>query len=1205
MHQLSADTRLDGMAKETEGARKPSLEAGTSMNILIDPVKEKRMMRKFDVNIQLQLFTINLLTAVKLYALLFIGVLYMFCNLDRGNVGNANIAGMGKDIGLVGNQFGTAVTLLYATYVPFEAPIAILLKIVGPKPLLAICATSWGCVTIGMGFVQNWQGLYACRLLLGLFEAGLIPCLETYLGLVYKRDERGTRMVMVYSWSAISSAFGGLLAFGLTQINGPHGFAGWRWLFIVEGILTLSVIPFFLWLFPKDILDAWFLTEEEKEMMRLRYSQNPSWGIDEKFTWGELLKAATDPKFFAFFVILFCGDLTIYGFTTFLPSILHGMGYTSVHANLLTVPVYIWALLVFIVAGLSSDRFGNRSIPIAGGFICMIIGYAILISVESVGVRYLLELYGRDELTVLVAMGIYPTVALLIMWLTDNVARHFKRASMIGFTLTLANTSGVVTGQIFTATSAPRYIKGLSIAMGLAALGLSLVGVLCVSFKLINRRRASKIAKAEQDGRPLPSRPEQGDYDIWYLRKLEREVESLRNQRASSPRLTQRHSEAPGHHPLAGAADSPALENPLVTQCPRLLHAEHSARPMYLGDASGVAFGMKLRQLIGAGEPASLRNQHKYFRDPTLLRMSNPSFRLPEKSYAMVLISLVKRFLGNTHHLYMGEAFTERLNNLYATQSEDPLWVCRLYLVFALGDLYSNTTMRPSTEHDTPGTSFFLTAMSLFQDVYEEASILFVETLMLASIFSDALNRSNSAYAFIGLALRVSLTLGLHRNINGLPAVEREHRVRVWWTVHYLERLCSSKLGHPMMLRDEDISTAPPSWDGLSEVEKAEFPPPAILVAQLGLARIVGFISRDLYVVSRQEPNHSFLHSVHSIFTSLKSWNECLPDELRMEPPKQGCRSISSLHLLFNQCVILATRPVLFLVFQHRRATSDHPTSSEAGENHIPAVATALADNCVRAARNINSIITHLWIDGSIAMFGYTDALIIFTSTMVLMLSVSLGLSNTTEDRDKMETAWRLLSSMGTGNKAAREFCEHLVLLRQDLGLGVFHVELADADDTDEQRSQQVADDPEEPLQLTASPSVSGQLLDNGLDSALGMRIRSHDQSLDDRTWQIEGDTALPASFYVRADSVNTVQAILAQQQSSNTTATGAFLPAWGSQIYHRYDSRQDGYVSAADLTAEDGNQSETTVLLNDMGFGIGMADMCDEEIGTMPFLWE
>ena len=67
----------------------------------------------------------------------------MLANLDRSNIGNAQIAGLPQDIGLVGNQYGTAVTLLYATYVPFEGPVAVLLKIIGPKHLLTFCCFSW------------------------------------------------------------------------------------------------------------------------------------------------------------------------------------------------------------------------------------------------------------------------------------------------------------------------------------------------------------------------------------------------------------------------------------------------------------------------------------------------------------------------------------------------------------------------------------------------------------------------------------------------------------------------------------------------------------------------------------------------------------------------------------------------------------------------------------------------------------------------------------------------------------------------------------------------------------------------------------------------------------------------------------------------------------------------------------------------------
>lgn len=218
---------------------------------------------------------------------------------NRSNLGNANIAGMPADLGLVGNQFGTATTLLFATYVTLEAPAAIILKVIGPRYLLTGCAFSWGLCTMSMGFIKNATGLYICRLFIGLFEAGLIPCINVYLGMVYKKSERGKRSSVIFAFSALSSAFGGILAFGLTQINGPNGFEGWRWLFVIEGVLTLLAVPMFFWLFPTTPTQAWFLTEEEKGMMVIRYAQNPHWGIDEKFTWGAVISVVKDPKFYA------------------------------------------------------------------------------------------------------------------------------------------------------------------------------------------------------------------------------------------------------------------------------------------------------------------------------------------------------------------------------------------------------------------------------------------------------------------------------------------------------------------------------------------------------------------------------------------------------------------------------------------------------------------------------------------------------------------------------------------------------------------------------------------------------------------------------------------------------------------------------------------------------------------------------------------
>lgn len=87
---------------------------------------------------------------------------------------------------------------------------------------------------------------------------------------------------------------------------------------------------------------------------------------------------------------------------------------------------------------------------------------------------------------------------------------------MIGGTMTLGNTAGVVVGQIFVSQDRPRYIRALSVAMGFAALALLCVAALMIGMHVMNKRRAERIRKAEEEGTPLPSAPEKGDYDVYY-----------------------------------------------------------------------------------------------------------------------------------------------------------------------------------------------------------------------------------------------------------------------------------------------------------------------------------------------------------------------------------------------------------------------------------------------------------------------------------------------------------------------------------------------------------------------------------------------------------------------------------------------------------------------------------------------------------------
>lgn len=154
----------------------------------------------------------------------------------------------------------------------------------------------WSLVTIFSGFISSVGGLYATRLILGACEGGLFPGLNLYLTMVYKREEQAKRVSYLFVCAALSGAFGGLLAYAILQMNGVSGLAGWRWLYIIEGVLSV-LICFVSWFgLPTDPANAWFLNEEEKHIMKVRAAQRAQYMGSEEFSWREVKISLTDPK---------------------------------------------------------------------------------------------------------------------------------------------------------------------------------------------------------------------------------------------------------------------------------------------------------------------------------------------------------------------------------------------------------------------------------------------------------------------------------------------------------------------------------------------------------------------------------------------------------------------------------------------------------------------------------------------------------------------------------------------------------------------------------------------------------------------------------------------------------------------------------------------------------------------------------------------
>jgi MFS family permease len=326
----------------------------------------------------------------------------------------------------------------------------------------------WAVTIIGTGFMNNAGQLYASRMLLGLFESGMFPCLALYLSTFYTREEQALRISYLLVSAALSGAFGGLFAFALLKMDGVSGLAGWRWLFIIEGVATVAVAIIVYFLLPDSFEEAMFLNEEDKKLMRIRAEINKRYNGHPEFEWKEVKKALKDPKLYISCWSQFWGDICSFGLSTFLPLIIKGFGYDTVTTQLLTIPVFIWAAVAYVFVSWLSDRYQVRVAFMLPAGLVTAIGYAIQIGVP-IDIRGALYFS-----TFLIAPGIYCILGLNATWLLNSHAGYYKRATAIGMNQSIGNSAGVVVGQIFKTPYNGKYLLGLSFSLGsvcLAAVG--------------------------------------------------------------------------------------------------------------------------------------------------------------------------------------------------------------------------------------------------------------------------------------------------------------------------------------------------------------------------------------------------------------------------------------------------------------------------------------------------------------------------------------------------------------------------------------------------------------------------------------------------------------------------------------------------------------------------------------------------------------
>lgn len=394
--------------------------AGVNNDIIIDEAAEKALIRKLDR-----------------WIIPPVMLLYLFSFLDRVNIGNARLYHMESDLGLVGNQYQLAVSVLFVTYILSELPSNLVIKKFTPSRWLAFITVAWGLVATLTGLVHNFASLIACRLILGALEGGLFPGLTIYLTMFYTKREYGLRIGYLFVSAAIAGSMGGLLAYAIGFMEGVAGMNGWRWIMIIEGIPTVFLGIAIWWWLADDPESAHYLTPDERALIDLRMRRQVGRTRD-----GDLMHKADvyaglkDVKIWLFCVGQFGGDVILYGYSTFLPTIIRGLGsWSNAQVQALTIPCYALGAVTYLVVAWLSDRTQKRAVfVIVFGLVCTV-GYAILVSSASGSVKY----FG----CFLAAMGLYVVVGIPLAWLPSNNPRYGKRTVATGLQLTIGNSAGV------------------------------------------------------------------------------------------------------------------------------------------------------------------------------------------------------------------------------------------------------------------------------------------------------------------------------------------------------------------------------------------------------------------------------------------------------------------------------------------------------------------------------------------------------------------------------------------------------------------------------------------------------------------------------------------------------------------------------------------------------------------------------------------
>ncbi|KAJ6440109.1 allantoate permease [Purpureocillium lavendulum] len=430
-------------------------------------------------------------------------LIYIMNYLDRNNIAAARLKGLQTDLSLDDTQYATCLSILYVGYILMQVPSNMFVnRIQRPSLYIALAMLLWGLISTLSGNAKNFAHMVTIRFLLGFIEAAFLPGALLILSKWYTRRELTTRNAILFCGNLISNAFSALVGAGvLSNMQGTLGHAAWRWLFWIEGAVTMTVAISAAFILPDLPHNARGFTEEERMVAQLRMYEDVGEADKDAENQGAfdgLMMAVRDPKIYVM-MLTFTAYVVGLSFNAFFPTLTGTLGFEYVPTLLMSSPPWVFSCIISVVISWHADRTQEKFWHIVGPILMGIVGFVISMATTNVAARYI---------ALFLQAGSYAGFIVFYSWISSSFPRPpAKRAVAIAM-INAFSQLGNVAGSYVWALKDNGYRKSYGIVLSM--FGVTIVG--CYLFKLMLADLNKKLAESEMQ-EVAEQRPD-GDYII-------------------------------------------------------------------------------------------------------------------------------------------------------------------------------------------------------------------------------------------------------------------------------------------------------------------------------------------------------------------------------------------------------------------------------------------------------------------------------------------------------------------------------------------------------------------------------------------------------------------------------------------------------------------------------------------------------------------